>query len=42
MSSVSGSDVAVGAGDTDAAAPPPYARNAAEVVTVLGSDSGWD
>ena len=38
MSSVSGSDVAVGAGDTDAAAPPPYARNAADVATALGSD----
>ena len=39
MGSVSDSDVAVGPGDTDSAAPPPYARNAAEVATALGSDS---
>src|SRR6476661_4557289 len=38
MSSTSSNDVAVGAGDTDSAAPPPYARNAENVVTALGSD----
>ena len=39
MSSVSGSNVDVGAGDTDLAAPPPYAREATDVATALGSDS---
>src|SRR3954451_16955403 len=38
MSSVSGSAVAVTAGDPDSAAPPPYARDAEEVATALGSD----
>ena len=38
MSSVSGSAVAVTAGDPDSAAPPPYARDAEDVATALGSD----
>ena len=38
MSSVSGSAIAVTAGDPDSAAPPPYARDAEEVATALGSD----
>src|SRR4051794_3025294 len=39
MSSVSSSNVDARAGDTDVAAPPPYAREATDVATALGSDS---
>ena len=36
MSGVSSSNVDARAGDTDVAAPPPYAREATDVATALG------